>query len=306
MSVGTKECLLSLFLLVVEDIHKWREPIPSPEAIYLLSPTEKVPTGAREKPVPPFNELGHSPVAKVVKTLKEIPLAFLPYEAHAREQTWQLEALAQQIGTPFTTQQEYPAIRYRKGHGADGHAVLAKLNALKADIPNLGEVPEKAHSQLLIVDLTANFLVTLLHELTFQAMAYDLLDIEQDTYETTGLSEAMLLEEDDDLWLDLQHMHIADGSKCAYGAVAGALSAPWSPPILSSLVWPSPALWVLVRPLSKPHPSAQLRGVLPERARTWPPIGTFDPSRSCRQTVSPTSPLPALTDRRVTASEDIL
>ncbi|KAK2491746.1 hypothetical protein MC885_013716 [Smutsia gigantea] len=255
-------------------------------------------------------------------------------------------ALAQQIATLCTTQQEYPAIRYRKprvgspqnhgprGHGADGHAVLAKMNALKADIPNLGEVPEKARSQLLIVDLTANLLVPLLHELTFQAMAYDLLDIEQDTcrwmdpgrtlaftadpgawssaistephvtsscrYETTGLSEAMLLEEDDDLWLDLQHMHNADGSKCTHGAVAGTLSAPWSPPILSSLVWPSPALWVWVRPLSMPHPSAQLRGVLPEGARTWPPIRTFEPSRSCHQTVSPTSPLHALTDRRVT------
>ncbi|KAK2494089.1 hypothetical protein MC885_018143 [Smutsia gigantea] len=223
----------------------------------------------------PFNELGHSPVAKVVKTLKEIHIAFLPYEDqvfsldaphstynlycpyHAGEQTWQMEALAQQIATPCTTQQEYPAIRYRnvsspqnqgqRGHGADGHAVLAKLNALKADTPNLGEVSEKAHSQLLIVDPTADLLVPLLHELTFQAMAYDLLDIEQDTYryETTGLSEAMLLEEDDDLWLDLQHMHIADGSKCAHGVVADALSAPWSPPILSSLVWPSHAIWVL-------------------------------------------------------------
>ncbi|KAK2496351.1 hypothetical protein MC885_010180 [Smutsia gigantea] len=212
----------------------------------------------------PLNELGHSRVAKVVKTLKEIHLAFLPYEAQvfsldvphstynlycpyrAGEQTWQLEAPAHQIATPHTTLQEYPAICYRKphvcsphiqgprGHGADGHAVLAKLNAFKADTPNLGE--------LLIVDPAADLLSPLLHELTFQAMAYDLLDIEQDTYmyETTGLSEApekaVLLDEDGDLWLDLQHMHIADGSKCAHGAAAGALSAPWSPPILSSPV----------------------------------------------------------------------
>ncbi|KAK2490598.1 hypothetical protein MC885_014918 [Smutsia gigantea] len=66
------------------------------------------------------------------------------------------------------------------------------------------------------MDWTADLVSPLLQERSFPPMAYDLLGIAQDMYryETMGLSEArekaLLLDNDDDLWLELRHTHIAD------------------------------------------------------------------------------------------------
>uniref|UniRef100_A0A452SEY8 Syntaxin binding protein 3 n=1 Tax=Ursus americanus TaxID=9643 RepID=A0A452SEY8_URSAM len=157
-----------------------------------------------------FNKIKAS-CSKSIRRCKEINISFIPLESqvytldvpdafyycyspdpsNANGKDAIMEAMAEQIVTVCATLDENPGVRY-KSKPLDNASKLAQLvekkleNYYKIDQKSL--IKGKTHSQLIIIDRGFDPVSTVLHELTFQAMAYDLLPIENDTYKQTSLS----------------------------------------------------------------------------------------------------------------------
>jgi len=233
-------------ITLVETLERRREPMPNMEAIYFITPTEESITllmndfkkgslykaahvyTTEEIPETLFSLLSKSEAAKKMKSLLEVNLSFTAYESkvftmdiesassvtYSDEKTGMLEKMAEQLATLCSTLGEFPSIRYRAECGLNkrlAEILEQRLTAYKEAEPSMGEGVEKARSQLIILDRGFDITSPLLHELTFQAMAYDLLNIKNDLYKycTDNESKEVILDENDDLWEEMRHQHIA-------------------------------------------------------------------------------------------------
>uniref|UniRef100_A0A061S1I1 Syntaxin-binding protein 1 n=2 Tax=Tetraselmis sp. GSL018 TaxID=582737 RepID=A0A061S1I1_9CHLO len=139
---------------------------------------------------------------------------------------------AARLATVFAALDEFPSIRYRAGKppadgdppGGDSRAaapqrLAAKLHEHLTELQHGSQLPQAETCDLIILDRTIDPVAPVIHEWTYEAMAYDLLPLEGDIYKyesenRKGEKETRegLLEERDSLWVSLRHMFIADAS----------------------------------------------------------------------------------------------
>lgn len=144
-----------------------------------------------------------------------------------------LATMATRIGTVFASLKELPNIRYRSARSGDpstpasfrelvpeklASAVWNSIKYYKSTIPNF---PQSETCDLIIVDRSIDQISPVIHEWTYDAMCHDLLEMDGNKYVQEVPSKSggepekkeVLLEDQDPIWLELRHAHIADASE---------------------------------------------------------------------------------------------
>lgn len=245
-------------ITVIENLHMKRQPLPSLDAVYFLTPSEESVEAFLYDWTRKDNKrlyrnahlffasrlgdricegIANSAAAPFIKSMKDLNLDFLAiesqlfslnrgdtdimrlYNPNAEGSSSEKSEIAEQIVTVLATLNEAPAIRYAKNDKVRVARELATIVQKQLDdFQRLNKTWEpKTDSTLLIVGREMDTLAPVLHEFTYQAMVYDLLDIKEDKYVYTtkdgtdhAVEKTSLLDEKDDLWVEYRHSHISD------------------------------------------------------------------------------------------------
>ncbi|EDQ89036.1 uncharacterized protein MONBRDRAFT_32602 [Monosiga brevicollis MX1] len=246
--------ILDLGVTVVEDVSKQRKVLPQFHGVYFIEPTEenldyvirdfadRTPTYEAAhlfflSPVPDalMAKLASAKAVKYVKTLKEINTLFIPKEHRvftlnephglvqyygSRSSSYNIDHLVRRLSTLCTTMNVAPIVRYSSTSTPGTERMAMQLQkeidmSVSQGLINARE--GKLKSQFLILDRAVDLKSPLVHELTYQAAAYDLLNIENDIYSYSTVDAGgreqqrqVVLGEDDDIWLQMRHLHISE------------------------------------------------------------------------------------------------
>ncbi|MBA0736991.1 hypothetical protein Gogos_010474 [Gossypium gossypioides] len=142
-----------------------------------------------------------------------------------------LYTMASRLATVFASMKEFPYIRYRAPREQDGSPaatrslipfklaeILWKCLEKYKSIPNY---PQTETCDLLILDRSVDQIAPVIHEWTYDAMCHDLLNMDGNKYvvELPGkhggppVEKEVILDDNDPVWLELRHAHIADASE---------------------------------------------------------------------------------------------
>ncbi|KAK9819584.1 hypothetical protein WJX72_000024 [[Myrmecia] bisecta] len=141
----------------------------------------------------------------------------------------EVATIANRLVTAFASLKEFPAIRFRASkppgeEAMEQRSLVAQRIAVEVNerlmiMQRAGQLPAAETCDLIVIDRGFDPVAPVIHEWTYEAMAYDLLNLEGNTFkyesETQGgkiEQKEHVLGESDDLWVDLRHKHFAAAS----------------------------------------------------------------------------------------------
>jgi syntaxin-binding protein 1 len=224
---------------LVEPVYLRREPQPSMDAVYYLSPTEHSVEHlirdfdvndqqyggvhllfTRRLPDDLFAKIKQSKVKGKIRSFREINIDYLAYEQrtfhldmhqalwnlyspHSNSKDAQLRRLADKLMTVFATLDQEPIIRFAGNHHIPSQ--LATLLKERVDTLKRGTAgwpsQKKPRPILLLLERSYDMVSPFIHELTYQAMCQDLLPIVDDVYafESEGAGKREVLLNENDI-----------------------------------------------------------------------------------------------------------
>ncbi|KAF9349357.1 vacuolar sorting protein VPS33/slp1 [Mortierella sp. NVP85] len=221
---------------LVEMLESSRQAYSSLEAVYLLTPCSESVQRLMDD-FPPDSTTGKYKAAHVLFTAPmesrvfslESPSSFYTLYSPSKkmELAAELDSIAKQLVSVIATFGDYPSIRYfRPPETQEGKRTQAMKLAmlLQSELEAyMRSNPESAGRQqgqgtILILDRSVDVAAAIVHEFTYQAMANDLLPIEDGSkysYEfenAQGETEkvSVVIDESDQIFMEIRHSHIVE------------------------------------------------------------------------------------------------